>query len=402
MKNWFLIIVMSLSLALPHQIRAAETYPKIANYYLNFFTAKDYKALSKYDLLILQPEMAISQAKFFTQYRQAQPNGKLLAYLYPASFYRESLFYDYFSVRQKIFNQINCHDWWLRDVSGDIISPWPGMSAINLTKPDWQKFNLDHLIKSYGLAQSWDGVMWDLVDSQPSRYSAEPIDVLETRVCAPQAEIDRAWQAAMADFLTLSRERLPKKIILINGDSLPFWQSEINGRIFEHFPTPWEGLGGWQASMKQYLRALPRLNQSPQAYVLNTHYDQSLASDRYQQMRFGLSSALLGSGYFSFDDGAASHSQLWWFDEYNVDLGRPLGQATNLTGSTALVAPGLWWREFERGAVLVNSSPVSQKTTLATGKYRRLTGRQAPDINNGQVVSELEIKPMDGIVLVAK
>jgi hypothetical protein len=397
-----MMIWLMLVLLLPRLAMAAENYPKIANYYLNFFSTKDYAALSKYDLLILQPEMGISQGRFWQQYRKSKPDGKLLAYLYPASFYREALFYDQFGVRRQLFKEISCEDWWLRDTSGEVISSWPQMSVVNLTKKDWQEYNLKHLISSYNLAKRWDGVMWDLVDSKLSCYSTEPIDLAENKVCGLATNnIDQEWQSAMADFLALARAKMPKKIMLINGDSLPAWQSKINGRIFEHFPTPWEGTGTWQASMKQYLRALPRLNQAPQVYVLNTRYEDNGVS-RNQQMRFGLASTLLGDGYFAFDSGAESHSQLWWFDEYDLKLGKPLAPASNLTGSTALVAPGLWWREFEKGAVLVNSSKITQKTTLPTGIYKRISGLQDKIVNNGQAVTEIEIKPMDALVLVKK
>lgn len=398
-KAFLFAIILLISVAVPNYSLAAENYPKIANYYLNFFTPQQYEALAKYDLLILQPEMGISQAKFWTQYRKAKPDGKILAYLYPAAFYRESLFYDQLGVRNQLFAKISCNDWWLRDVGGDIISPWPRMNAINLTKSEWREANLNHLLKSYDLAKRWDGVMWDLVDSLPSRYSTEPIDVNETKMCAPQAEVDAKWQVAMTQFLALARVKLPKKIMLINGDSLPLWQSRINGRMFEHFPTPWEGDGGWQASMKQYLSVLPALNQTPKVYVINARYDNNKAESIYQQLRFSLASSLLGDGYLSFDGGAESHSQLWWFDEYDVKLGKALTSATNLTGSTALVAPGLWWREFEKGAVLVNSSLETQRITLPMGKYRRLKGIQDKMVNNGQRVVDLELAPQDGLIL---
>lgn len=399
MKNLFTIITLSILLVLPHSVFASTSYPQIANYYLNFFTARDYAKLVKYDLLILQPEMAISQSRFFSNYKKTNPDGKLLAYLYPASFYRPTLFYDNFSARTRLFEQINYLDLWLRDTDGEIISPWPQMNSVNITRPDWRHLNLTYLIDAYRLKTTWDGVFWDLVDSDATKYSTRPIDITEKAVCAPQNDVNALWQTAMADFLAAARQKLPTKILLINGDSLPAWQSQINGRMFEHFPTPWEGNGSWQASMKQYLSILPNLNQRPAAYVLNARYDKSLAASEYQQMRFGLTSALLGDGYFSFDDGAESHSQLWWYDEYDLDLGKPLTKATNSTGSSALVAPGLWLREFSKGLVLVNSSDQIQSISLTAGKYRRFKGSQDSLINNGKAVDLVELGARDGVIL---
>ena len=44
---------------------------------------------------------------------------------------------------------------------------------------------------------------------------------------------------------------------IINGNSLDSYQSSINGRMFETFPTPWEGDGSWETVMEQYLENLP-------------------------------------------------------------------------------------------------------------------------------------------------
>jgi hypothetical protein len=59
----------------------------------------------------------------------------------------------------------------------------------------------------------------------------------------------------------------------------------------------------------------------------------------------------------------------------------------------------MWWREFEKGAVLVNSSLETQRITLPMGKYRRLKGIQDKMVNNGQRVVDLELAPQDGLIL---
>ena len=38
-------------------------------------------------------------------------------------------------------------------------------------------------------------------------------------------------------------------------------------------------------------------------------------------MRSGLAITLLGDGYFGFDEGDCLHGQLWWFPEYDANLG---------------------------------------------------------------------------------
>jgi len=53
--------------------------------------------------------------------------------------------------------------------------------------------------------------------------------------------------------------------------------------------------------------------------------------------------------YFTYDVGPRDHGQAWWFDEYDVRLGKPLGKYYKKDNA--------YWREFEKGIVV--SSPNS-------------------------------------------
>lgn len=69
-------------------------------------------------------------------------------------------------------------------------------------------------------------------------------------------------------------------------------------------------------------------------------------------MRLGLvGSMLLDSGHFGFDKGDCLHGQLWWFDEYDVEMGEALAPC-----SQNLYGPGTFSREFENGVLILNSS----------------------------------------------
>ena len=393
-KWWCLVWLL-----LPAVAGASESYPRLANYYLSFFTPADYQSLARWDLLIVQPEMARSQAPFFAYYRARQPAGKLLAYLYPAMFFRETIFYDQLSWRRRIFDQINAAAWWLRDEQGKVVEAWPNLAVVDLTNEEWRRFNINYLNDNFLLSERWDGLMYDLVDAEVSYYSKSGIDLNKDGQAENAAAVNERWQAAMAKLLRESRQLWPDKIILINGNSAARYQPSVNGRMFENFPTSWEGNGSWADSMRQYLTRLPGLNQPPAVYVLNATYRPAEARDRYQQMRFGLTSAMLGDGYFSFDSGEASHSQQWWFDEYNLDLGRSLSAPYNLLSDDRAVRAGLWRRDFAKGIVLVNSTNRPQTVIFQEEKFKRLAGVQEPLVNDGQPVKRLVLCPADGIIL---
>ncbi len=65
----------------------------------------------------------------------------------------------------------------------------------------------------------------------------------------------------------------------------------------------------------------------------------------HDKMRLGLTLSLLfDNTYFAYDFGPRDHGQAWWYDEYDVELGEPLGDY--------YVLEGAYWREYENGFVV--------------------------------------------------
>jgi hypothetical protein len=119
----------------------------------------------------------------------------------------------------------------------------------------------------------------------------------------------------------------------------------------------------------------------------------------YQRMRFGLTTALMSDGYFSYEISTSGHGTrgLLWFDEYDNAgagrgyLGQPTGPATAQTG-------GVYRRDYTGGIALVNPSS-SAVTVQLGGTFQKIKGTQAPTINNGAQVTAVTIPARDGIVL---
>jgi hypothetical protein len=60
-----------------------------------------------------------------------------------------------------------------------------------------------------------------------------------------------------------------------------------------------------------------------------------------------------------------------------------------------------WSREFEKGLVLLNMTNDPWSVVLPNGKYKRLKGKQAPEINTGEMINNLVvIPPRDALFLV--
>ncbi len=78
------------------------------------------------------------------------------------------------------------------------------------------------------------------------------------------------------------------------------------------------------------------------------------------KMRLGLVLSLLNdNAYFTYDFGPRDHGQAWWFSEYDVTLGKPLGNYYLKNGG--------YYRNFEKGIVV--AAPNSEITVSFNTEY---------------------------------
>ena len=124
-------------------------------------------------------------------------------------------------------------------------------------------------------------------------------------------------------------------------------------------------------------------------------------------MRFSLTTALLGDGYYSYEISTDGHGTLglMWFDEYdcggikNGYLGYPTSEAIKMESE-------IYMRDFENGLILVNPTEEKVIIDLSTlhkkskKKYQTIKGIQVPKINTGEIVDILSLDAYDGIILI--
>ncbi len=393
MSRKFFLPILFFLLVAPALTQAKETYPRLANIYLKYFelvNPDEYNQLMKWDLLILPNETSLRQSSFLQRYKN-EKKGIALAYTYPAM----SL-----TLSHTLYSRIEQDNLWLRDKDGNKLQIWSGLYAVNLTNPRWQNMNVD-FVQSKMNEGDWAGIMYDTVDSSINHYSRNGIDLNNDRQADDSSSVNSAWQRSMAELFKKTRNGpLQNKTMIMNGNSVASYQPDMNGRVFETFPTPWEGNGSWQATMYQYLRRLPPLNKSPQLFVINSNTNNTGAQNDYRKMRFGLTSTLLGDGYFSFDYGDQAHQQLWWYDEYDVALGRAESSFYNLLNNNSdLVEAGLWRRDFENGVSIVNSTTKPQLYIFKREQFEKIKGTQDRNVNDGSKVNYVRLNPNDGIIM---
>jgi len=393
------IVAVFLGLALvvfaTHSYLEARPAPLLANYLLGTLPTDQasIETLSKFDVLVLSPEQGITRREVINSIKAKNPDVILLAYVPSESWneawtrYPANTLYKDFRVQD---------DWWLRSSSGAIISNWPGLKNVNLGQ-GWSDYMINFVDKNILSQGIWDGVFWDIVNDGISHANKGDIDLNRDGVKDDLNWANVEWQKRMVYLLNTSRDRLPVKYLLMNGSSLSIYQEYMNGRMYETFPTPWEAGGNWSGLMTG-LKKNQIANAKPQLYIFNANTNNTGKQSDYKKMRFGLASSLMMDNvYFSFDYGDQDHNQIWWYDEYDVDLGEAVGVASS-QNSGAQFVNDVWRRDFANGVVLVNPTTQSQTIDLG-GEFERLIGKQDPKVNNGLISNQVTLSSKDGIIL---
>lgn len=400
MKKAFFLAVAITLLASP---TAAKTDPskfvRTANYYLKAGTSlqfKDYRVLAAFDLVILPMEAQAYNRDFFTFARAENPDIIILPYI-PSRSINVLDLDDGARIRARLKSGIE-DAWYLRASTGAIAKAWPGTIPVNVAT-GWNQY-LPQFVKDTILSTGlWDGVFYDEVEDDVTFLNGGDID-LDRDGSKDGKELSASlWQGGMHDLFKNSREMFGQTaIILSNGSSLPDYQPYLNGRMFENFPTEKESKGWWQKITNSYLSLFSSVA-SPPVFIINGNTRNSGKKDDYRRMRFALTSALLGDGYFGFDFGDRDHGQLWRYDEFDIRLGRPGAPPKNILKPTESdLTASVWKRDYQHGAVFVNATdePV---TIDFDEEFEKFHGAQDPSINDGAIVSTLDLEAKDGVVV---
>jgi hypothetical protein len=299
-----------------------------------------------------------------------EENLKLLREVNP-----DCLFLPYVDVVEGPDNPDLPEHWWeLRD--GKRWSGWPGYFRINTKLPEVLQFNLDRTRDDILSQPLFDGVFFDCWDPDP-------------------------WLVPRT-----AKLRDGKAITMINDWNLPDHGFEhLNGCLAEdELNRVVDGKVGFEDYLARYLRWCNE-SRKPLVTMLVCHPRQTEGSpweskkrtreERQkliriaetvdpQMMRFGLTTTLLGDGYFGYDGGnGLSRGNWWWYAEYDAPLGYPKGPAQRRDD-------GLWQRDFDGGRVIVNGTAYDAVANVAV---------RMKDMSTGRVGTRFAIPMFDGRIL---
>ncbi|MDD2921495.1 MAG: putative glycoside hydrolase [Anaerolineales bacterium] len=259
------------------------------------------------------------------------------------------------------------HSWTL-NVS--VLSP-TGIADPAIGAERWADYNAR--IGAQALADPrWDGILVDRSDANESwligHSTARSIDPDQSnQLLGDYSAFDESWNEGLRSYLDQLRAAVGQEKIIFLNWGIPYYAA-VNGNNFEGFPDD-SNFRSWRAQTfgpsdaGSYFDWMEKSRQ-PNLTRIETYEDDSSpdAGDsdgypnrcndssftpNYRKMRFGLATALLNDGYFSYEMNTEGHGSLclMWFDEYdNAGAGRgylgyPLGAARQV--AEELNAPNL-------------------------------------------------------------
>lgn len=375
-----------------------NTFPRLTSMYLEWeIPASAVESLAKFDLLILDMETQKRSPENIKKIRALNQKIKIVAYITSEEIRDDArnLGRANAPMRSALLDGIK-DGWWLKGAGGEGVSFWPGTHMLNVTDgvsgdSRWNEYLPLFVSKEIMSSGLWDGVFYDNTFDNITAMVGDNLDLDRNGFSDAPDKINESWRAGMIKIFTRTRSLIgADKLIMGNGGTsyAPF----VNGRLFENF-----GVNNWEWEEASYKKVATSAA-APRIAVINSNTANTGRKDDWQKFRFGLGSALLFDGFYSFDDGDAHHNQIWWYDEYNVSLGSPTGDAYNVLDKSANLRAGLWRRDFRNGIILVNSSD-EIKTAALEGEYERLRGAQDPGTNSGEINSIFTVPAKDALVL---
>ena len=391
--SWFVLIV-PLLVGFPSPLFANATMlnaPKLANPYFEWnILEQNIPMLAKWDMVVVDVDQAVAHPERLRELRRLNPNVKLFAYIASEELadakFLEPLSYPAGRLASRIDPS-----WFLRDPQGNKVYFWPGSAMLDVTS-GWSHELSSFIATEISSSDLWDGVFLDNTTDKVTNFAKSSIDMDHDGSADDPAVANKKWKTAMTTMIQEIHQRSPRLLIMGNGGD-PF-ASDLNGVLFEHFPS-WN----WGANFSG-VRQTVLANKTPMMTAINVNTDNQDRPTDYRLMRFGLASAIASGAYYSFDRGDWHHDTLWWYDEYDVPIGEARGIAKAI-GKTDARGNGVWMRETTNGVVLVNATNAPIHIPLS-GLFQKVRGAQDPSVNSGEFVTAVDLPSRDGILLLRR
>jgi len=271
----------------------------------------------------------------------------------------------------------------------------------------------------------WDGILIDRADPDQSWLvggsNARTLDPDQSNILITDySAFDASWNEGLRHYENRLRQIIgEEEIIFVNWGMSNY--DLLNGNNYEGFPLANGSSyrGGWRQTVfgpipgiGSYLDWMSKARQ-PNLTTIETYEDDSspppddISYDNpcvkpgfvpdYRKMRFGLTTALLGDGFFSYEINTNGHGSLclMWFDEYDNGgrapgyLGWPLGSAYRVSDiqlGTNLLSGG----DFE------NQSDLDRWDLWSDSGYAATSSLESGDASSGTSSARIAVTRAGG------
>lgn len=302
------------------------------------------------------------------------------------------------------FSKVDAEGWWLTasNSSTKLLSEYGAQTKKSIYQVnttlfaqawDWHaRWIVEQL---FAANPSIDGFFEDNVFYQPRVSGDWNRDGVNDSPSAARQWLQEGYKARFA----LLHSLMPGKQIIGNvadfgtkSADLSTIAGALDGGIIEaiigqnYSPETW---GGWSEMLRWYRKTMAAI---AEPRLVMFHMVGS-ATD-YQGARYGLASCLMDDGYFAFTDSAQGYSGVVWFDEYDANLGNAVS-----VPPTSAWQSGVYRRDFDYGVALVNPKGNGAQDVRLETTFRKLTGKQAPSVNDGSIVTIVHLNDRDGLIL---
>ena len=273
-------------------------------------------------------------------------------------------------------------DCFLKTTEGDIINSWPGSCLLNYANPKTVQCFNDMVDDLWPVGAAVDGIYFDTMFGWFDQWAVELESKKKVKVDANEdgleddiSELEPIWIEAKRQILAHVREAYgDKPYLMVNaGHYSAYARPYADGNILEDYidqlliPEAYSG-----KTFDQLMDYYQFWSQSPEGRTNCTYinatpgFDIDYAYDRInsnagcnrilqrgyeslQRMRFGLAFALLGNSHYTFQLSGRSLGQHWWYPEYDIPIGKPLGEYYRHEDGT-------YRRDYENAIVVLNNS----------------------------------------------
>lgn len=333
-------------------------------------------------------------------------------------------------LRQKIESESGPNgkgDWWAYDTNGNKV-PWQsnGRMHVNRTSfvtPDSNGDRYPQFKAKRDKAVFYNNPAFNII------YIDNFRDKDWTNAGRPDYNLDGTgdnddaeYRRAQVDFVEAWRSLMPATPVVANITTWTYPNSDwpnvppteyqgriLDGGLLEHMiGATWsvEGSiadgtvnswGSFEKAMDTYHKAMIYTTGE---YVL---FNIRAKTTDYRLMRYGLAMCLMDNGYFDLSDDDGIFKSKPWFDEFDVNLGKPKPGSSmtekRAAGSWGAWKNGVYRRDFENGTVLLNPRGNGSTTVQIEAGFQRINGTQDPTHNNGETANTVTLRDGDGIVL---